>query len=354
MEASSKKKLWIFIAVAYGVTAIMTLFMIIGLKKGYDLTCFANAQMMYPACGVILGKLICRKENEPLPLAGYITVLVTTAVMIVINFCSLFIHTEPLVEGVPGSDVWSMLSSLVVMGGSIVAYIFFWVCGKEKRENAGLERKNIVWSIILVIVFILLFSARILISAVTADAAASTHESMEEIRTALTSMKTWLSFILLPINFFFVWIAFFGEEYGWRYYLQPIMQKKWGKRGGVLLLGLVWAVWHLGIDFMYYTTEYGLQAFVSQIITCVGIAIFFGYAYMKTQNIWVPVIMHYLNNNIAALLNGGEADALQNQVIPWSAIPFALLSSIVFMVFILMPIYNQSVKDPVTENSTTE
>ena len=50
MEASSKKKLWIFIAVAYGVTAIMALFMIIGLKKGYDLTCFANAQMMYPAC----------------------------------------------------------------------------------------------------------------------------------------------------------------------------------------------------------------------------------------------------------------------------------------------------------------
>ena len=47
MEASSKKKLWIFIAVAYGVTAIMNLFMIVGLKKGYDLTCFVNAQMMY-------------------------------------------------------------------------------------------------------------------------------------------------------------------------------------------------------------------------------------------------------------------------------------------------------------------
>ena len=32
----------------------------------------------------------------------------------------------------------------------------------------------------------------------------------------------WLNIAALPINYFFVFIAFFGEEYGWRYYLQPV------------------------------------------------------------------------------------------------------------------------------------
>jgi membrane protease YdiL (CAAX protease family) len=92
---------------------------------------------------------------------------------------------------------------------------------------------------------------------------------------------------------------------------------------------------------MFYTTTNGPQMFVSQIITCTVIAIFFGYAYMKTQNIWVPVIMHYLNNNLAALLSGGGSDALQQQNIAWGDIPLFLASSIAFALFIFMPIYGK-------------
>ena len=40
----------------------------------------------------------------------------------------------------------------------------------------------------------------------------------------------WLNIAALPINYFFVFIAFFGEEYGWRYYLQPVLQKRFGLR----------------------------------------------------------------------------------------------------------------------------
>ena len=140
-------------------------------------------------------------------------------------------------------------------------------------------------------------------------------------------------------------IAFLGEEYGWRYYLQPLMQNRFGKRGGVLLLGLVWAVWHIGVDFMFYTDGYGLQAFAGQIVTCVVMAIFFGYAYMKAENIWVVVIMHYLNNNIAALLAGGGEEALQNQVINWKDIPVLAASSVVFALFIFMPLYNRKTEE---------
>ncbi|MBR5177318.1 MAG: CPBP family intramembrane metalloprotease, partial [Lachnospiraceae bacterium] len=78
MKELEKKKLWIFIAVAYGVAYAMNIVMIIGFKKEYDLSSFVATQMMYPACGVILGKLIFGNKDEKLPKAGYITVLGTT------------------------------------------------------------------------------------------------------------------------------------------------------------------------------------------------------------------------------------------------------------------------------------
>ena len=74
---------------------------------------------------------------------------------------------------------------------------------------------------------------------------------------------------------------------------------------------------------------------------CLAISILFGYAYIKTQNIWVPVIMHYLYNNISALMAGG-ADAMENQVIEWAIIPGYALSFIAFYLFILAPLYRKS------------
>ena len=51
-------------------------------------------------------------------------------------------------------------------------------------------------------------------------------------------VKEWIAMFqnALPINYFFVFIAFFGEEYGWRYYLQPVLQKRFGLRAGMSAL----------------------------------------------------------------------------------------------------------------------
>lgn len=342
MEARDKKRLWLYIAIAYGVAYAANLIMIIGLKKNYDLTMFVNTQMMYPACGVILGKLIFKKEGEKLPMLGYITALITTVLMFICSLCSVFLHMDPIdVEGVAQIDIWSTVGTLVIITGSVIAYVGFWVCGKEKSENAGLRRKNILWSVILVAVFIALFIGRTMLAIFLSDLTAHNTESWDQLKAAVLNRVFILGLIALPINYVFSFIAFWGEEYGWRYFLQPVLQKKMGKRLGVIILGVVWAFWHIGVDFMYYTTECGAQVLVSQIITCVVIAIFFGYAYMKTENIWVVVIMHYLNNNLGALLGGGGSQALQNQQIPWSYIPIHALSGIVFFLFIFAPLYNK-------------
>ena len=89
--------------------------------------------------------------------------------------------------------------------------------------------------------------------------------------------------------------------------------------------------------------------FVSQIITCVTIAIFFGYAYMKTENIWVPVILHYINNNLSILLEAGtDVNAIQNQEPVWGDLIYHLIACLLFAVFIFAPIYNGKKKEALT------
>ena len=51
------KRLKIYLAAAYGVTFLMGLLMWFGNSRHYDLSAFPNAQMYYPAAGVMLGVL---------------------------------------------------------------------------------------------------------------------------------------------------------------------------------------------------------------------------------------------------------------------------------------------------------
>ena len=83
---------------------------------------------------------------------------------------------------------------------------------------------------------------------------------------------------------------------------------------------------------------------ISQIITCVTLGIFFAWAYMKTGNIWVPVILHFLNNNLGpVMVSDYSADVLQNQQVTWGMIPAALLiNGILFGLFLLAKEFRKS------------
>ncbi len=349
MNEIEKKRLGIFIATAYGIPAVMSIFMFIGMKKGIDLTMFVNTQMMYPACGVILGMMIARNKEESLPLGGFITILVVTVLMMICSLCTVFVKDITL--PIPGfeTSAWTLLGTLILQIASLIAYILFWVCGKKKREDAGLSRKNIIMSVLMIALFLVLYLARFIISITLSDLVYNTNESRQMFINAVNDPKTYFMAVSLVFSFFLACMAFFGEEYGWRYYLLPIMQKKFGLRKGVILLGLVWAVWHINIDFMFYSVETGPLMFVSQIITCLTMGIFFAYAYMKTQNIWVPVIMHFLNNNLVVVLMGGDVSVIQNQVIKAKSIPIMIVQGLVFALFIFAPTFGRLKKQGVEQ-----
>lgn len=338
MESTNKKRFVTFIAVAYGAVALMCIFMYIGLKAGKDLSVFAATQMYFPACGVMLGFLLFGDKNTKIPKAGFIVALISALVMMVLSIVSVF---------APQDDAWSVskffvYGQYVTMVGSVICYVLFWISGKEKRKNVGLDRPAIKMSIFMVALFIVLFVAKAFITSILYQLFNGHIEyGVIAIAKLLFTPENGYSAVVMLFYIFTFLLMYWGEEYGWRYYLQPILQNKFGLRRGVLILGVAWGIWHLGLDFMFYTSvEAGPIYLILQIITCISLGIFFGYAYMKTRNIWALSLMHLINDNYLVLLAGGDSSILQNQTITLAHIPTNLIASLILVAFIFAPIYN--------------
>lgn len=327
---TNKKQLIIFLIVAYGVTYLMGLLMWYGNTKQLDLSAFANTQMMYPAAGVMLAYLLTRRDDLNLPKWFYRVFILITALMLISTIMTVF-QPEKILETAGGNiSFWLMAMQIFMMGGSILCWIFLLAAGKKRRAAYGLKWQNWKTSLFCIVLFLILYFLRAGISFTASG-------QLEIFTSILTSPDTWIYIASMPISFLLAFIAFFGEEYGWRYYLQPILQKRFGLRYGVLILGVVWGLWHLPVDLFFYTSpEQGLIMLISQIITCVTYGIFFGYVYMRTNNIWTVVIIHFLNNNLIPVISGTySADVIQNQAVSWSQIPWALvLNGLLFGLFL--------------------
>ena len=191
-------------------------------------------------------------------------------------------------------------------------------------------------SLLLILLFFVLYLARLFLSGLL-------DGSVKEIAGLFAKPAVWVNMVMLAVNFYITFIIFFGEEYGWRYFLQPMLQKRFGLKGGVLLLGVIWGLWHLPLSISYYSPETWFYSILIQVIGCVSFGVFFGYAYGKTGNIWVPVAIHFINNNMSALLAGGD---LGNQVYRWQDTLIVLAAQmIVFMPFLFTKVYKGQTAD---------
>ena len=144
----------------------------------------------------------------------------------------------------------------------------------------------------------------------------------------------------LPLICFYI-VPYFGEEYAWRWNLQPIFQEKFGKRVGVLLLGVVWEVWHACVWIPIFGMDKGgmpvVEAEAIRMAVVVSFGILLGWLYMKTENVWLCALIHGLYNYCMC---GAElkARSTSNTHIGW--IVFSILltySTLYFCPFVPLP-----------------
>lgn len=327
----AKKQLLIFLLIAYGVTYLTGILCWYGSTVPIELSIFPNAQMLYPAAGVMLAYLLTNWEDGRMPKAFYICFLFMAFTMLVLAVISVIFPEPSIVLYGQKVSIWALIPNYAIIGGSILCWIAFLISGKQKRAAYGLGCKNFKASILCIAIFLILYFGRASIAYALQGQAGTMFDIIK-------SLDTWTYLLFIPLNFILAFAPFLGEEYGWRYYLQPILQKRFGMRIGVLVLGIAWGLWHIFLDFFYYTApENGLIMTVSQIITCMALGIFFAWAYLKTGNIWVPVILHFLNNNLTVVIsNDYSQNVLENQQVTWEMIPSTLiLNGILFGFFLL-------------------
>ena len=325
----TKKQLMIFVLVTYGAAYLMGILMWYGSTMQVELSIFPATQMLYPAAGVMLAYLLTKWEDSLLPKWFYLCFLLMTLLMILFSILSLVVPGQELKPNGMEVSIWRDLSGGVAVGGSIFCWIALLIAGKERRTAYGLRWKCGKTSLLCILLFFVLYLVRTVV-------AYAVSGQMEMLRTILSSSVNWSYTIVMPIGFFLTFVTFFGEEYGWRYYLQPILQKRFGMRGGVLLLGVAWGLWHIFLDFFYYMPS-GPVAVIAQVINCVFLSIFFAWTYLKTDNVWVPAIMHFMNNSLSWMMVGRYSQkVLENQQADWGMVLETLfLNGVVFGFFLL-------------------
>ena len=353
-KSVDKKRLILYIAIAYCVSFLVMIPMYIGKQKGLDLTQIVDAQMCSPAAAVALGFLLFYKGEKRVPKMFMTVIVINYVIQLVLGLLSVFANpfgpddvidlAEVLgssgdsaqITGVSTtlklSQVYLMAGQYVLIICSVLLWIGYFIARKEGRKFAGLSRNNEGRGLFLIFLFVVLYLIRnigplMLEGVISGNLKVYLSEYAALIQNKMFALSVISLFLTYPLTI----IAFLGEEYGWRYFLMPIMQKKFGMKLGVILLGIVWGLWHIPVDTMFYTEDSVPQMIVGQIITCVFMGIFFGYAYLKTNNIWVPVAMHFLNNTLIPIITGTfTADVMQNQHVEWLYLVEVLVLDFIF------------------------
>jgi len=127
---------------------------------------------------------------------------------------------------------------------------------------------------------------------------------------ALRTPPVMVAAAYLPILLIQVLTTGLAEEPGWRDFALPLIQRRHGAALGTLILGLVWACWHLPLFFTSWslagtrpdTAHWWLSVGVF-ILSAVAISFLITWVFNHTrESLPVALLLHASNNTVASLV----------------------------------------------------
>lgn len=102
-------------------------------------------------------------------------------------------------------------------------------------------------------------------------------------------------------------VLFFGEEFGWRGYLIPQLEKLMPTPAAVIVGGAVWGVWHApltvqGHNFGVDYPGFPYLGILFMTLDCIFMGAFLTYITKKTSSVWPAAIAHGINNGGGVML----------------------------------------------------
>jgi uncharacterized protein len=111
-----------------------------------------------------------------------------------------------------------------------------------------------------------------------------------------------LPILVIFFGYMVVFVAL-GEEVGWRGYALPALQARYGALVSSVILGVLWALWHLPL-FFNPDTHYSNLPFVLQLAFQIPVAILFTWVFNSTGgSVLMAILLHAVLNASTRLWN---------------------------------------------------
>ncbi|MDX9952974.1 MAG: CPBP family intramembrane glutamic endopeptidase [Anaerolineae bacterium] len=226
-------------------------------------------------------------------------------------------------ELIPGTGITAvaLLLPVAYMGAPAIAHVLTRLVTKEGWQNVGLRpnfRKGwtywlIAWfgpavlTIVGMVVYFLIFPQHYdpelgVVKDLLAQSEAATGVASPLSPWMLVGIQLLQGALIAPlVNGLFT----FGEEFGWRAYLQPKLMVM-GPRKAMLWMGLIWGIWHWPLTAQGHNYGLGYAGFpwlgmLSMVWMTFGLSLFLGWMTFRAKSVWPAVIGHAAVNGIAAL-----------------------------------------------------
>jgi membrane protease YdiL (CAAX protease family) len=136
-------------------------------------------------------------------------------------------------------------------------------------------------------------------------------------------------------------IITFGEEYGWRGFLQTELVRL-GRIRGVGLLGIIWGVWHWPLIWMGYNYPgqpvFGPLLFVGY---TVALSYFLAYAVFKSKGVWTAAYLHALSNQAMSFFMVAVVTPISMVMSFGIGLPTLVLAAPIILLILRDPIWKE-------------
>ncbi len=337
---------WAYIGLSFGLAWLVDLGLYLkGGLASSSATLMLQFQMLMPAFAALLLGLLFFKESP----IYYKTNRTASRWFIYYYFLMTFAYLAAVVVGFIRPALSTTLSgSLLIFSviGLALLLVLRWRGGPQSFAGAGMAFGKIRIWLLYGLALALFYGLETLLNYVfkfgtpvdlTKLIPAGTAASMSPLTFLATS---FLSMVIVgPVLGL---IITFGEEYGWRGYLQSELVHL-GRIRGVGLLGIIWGIWHWPVIWMGYNYP-GQPLLGSLLMTAytVVLAYFLAYAVFKSKGVWTAAYLHALNNQVMGFFLGMVVMPASMVMSFGIGIPGLILCALAILLLLRDPIWKET------------
>ena len=345
-ETVNWQHVWAYIGLSFGLAWLIDLLIFLnGGLANPAVKLLMQSMMLMPALAAMLLGMFFFKESPIYYKTNRTTSRWFIYYYFFMTFAYLAVSVFVLVQPAQGLAFSAYLGLLSVIG-LLLLLVLRWRGGPQAFSGAGMAGgKGRIW--LLYGLGVILFCAlETLLNYVfklghPGDLAALYPPgSTASISPTLLMISTLFNMVI--IGPFLGLIITFGEEYGWRGYLQSELIHL-GRIRGVGLLGIIWGIWHWPVIWMGYNyPDQPVLGSLLMVVFTVLLAYFLAYAVFKSKGVWTAAYLH-------GLLNQTLAFFMLAVFVPTSivmsfsiGIPALLLGTLIILLILRDPIWKET------------